>query len=121
MTPIDSIIQKQLRGSTLVEVLVALVIFTLVTAIAASIFIKITKKQPAHTRDLQWEMKEMARLAKEEGDYTPNLLLTRQGVTVYKHISHYKGDTLLWLLEYRGQVPGASEETIYRELIINSE
>ncbi|MEC3878631.1 pilus assembly FimT family protein [Parapedobacter sp. 10938] len=115
------IIHKRLHASTLVEVLVALVIVTLVTATAATLFAKIVLKQPANARDLQLELKALAQRAKQEGNFLPAQFEIGRGVQVDKEVSNYQGDTLLLLLVYRAHRPGTAEETVYREIIINNE
>jgi len=121
MAMTDTILCKQLHASTLVEVLVALVILTLVTATAATLYANMVLKQPANARNLQLELKALAQHAKRERDLTPAQFETGRGVQVYKEVTEYQGDTLLLLLEYRAQVPGITEETVYREIIISDE
>ncbi len=121
MTMTNPILHKRLHASTLVEVLVALVILTLITAIASTLYVKIVLKQPANARNLQLELKELAHRAMREGDLRPAQFEIGRGVQVYKEVSNYKGDTLLLLLVYRAQVPGTAEETVYREIIINNQ
>src|SRR3546814_15400383 len=88
-------LRKRLHASTLVEVLVALVILTLVTATAATLYAKIVLKQPANARDLQLELKALAQRAKQEGNLRPAQFEIDRGDQVYKEVSTYQSDTLL--------------------------
>lgn len=121
MNTTDSIIYKRLHASTLVEVLVALVILTLVTATATTLYVKIVLKQPSNLRDLQAELKALAHRAKREGDFSPAQFEIGHGIQVYKEVSDYRSDTLLRLLEYRARITDAAEEIVYREIIIKDE
>ncbi len=117
----ELIISKRLHASTLVEVLVALVIFTLVTAVAATLYAKIILKRPDNERHLLLELKDLAQQAKREQNLAPARFEIGHGIVVSKAVSDYRGDTLLQLLEFRARRHNAAEETVYREILINEE
>lgn len=112
---------KQLKASTLVEVLVALVIITLVMAIAATLYAKMGWKRPDNSVNLHLELKALAEETKRIGDYTPVQYELDNGVTIDRTVQPYHGDTLLLLLELRAHRQGIHEEAVYRELIIHDQ
>ncbi|WP_257668266.1 type II secretion system protein [Parapedobacter tibetensis] len=111
-------LHTQLKGSTLVEVLVALVIITLVMALAATLYAKIAYKRPDNTVALQLRLKALAQEAKREGDFETAHYETDDNLLIDRHTEPYRGDTLLLLLELTGQKKGTGETGIYREIII---
>lgn len=117
----DQLIRKRLHASTLVEVLAALVIFTLVTAVAATLYAKIVLKRPDNERNLLLELKDFAEQTKRECDLESARFEVGEGIQVSRTVSNYQGDTLLLLLELRARKPGAAEETVYQEIIVNGQ
>jgi len=113
-------IPKRLKASTLVEVLVALVIITLVMAIAATLYATLGLKRPDNSVNLQMELKTLAAEAKRNQDYNPRQYELDNGVIVDQQVTSYQGDTLLMLLELNASKPGTRETAVYREIIINA-
>lgn len=112
---------KCLKASTLVEVLAALVIITLVMAIAATLFAKIGWERPDNSVNLQLELKALVAETKRTGDYTPAEYELDNGVAIDRTVQPYQGDTLLLLLELRAHKQGTDEGAVYRELIIHEQ
>ncbi len=108
----------RLPGSTLVEVLVALVVYTLLIAIVASLFTALAAKRPDRARDLQLELRALAEQAKRERDYGADRFLWDRGITVTKDVTAYQGDTALALLEFRASPHGTADVVVHREIII---
>ncbi len=118
---INPFIYARLKASTLVEVLVALVIITLVVAIAATLYVKMSWKRPDNLVNLQLELKTLAQETKRNRDFTFAQYQIGNDILIDKQTEAYKGDTLLILLELRAHKRGTGEEAIYREIIINDQ
>lgn len=114
-------IHGRLKASTLVEVLVALVIITLVMAIAATFYATMGLKRPDNSVNLQMELKTRAAEAKRNRDYSPRQYELSNGILVDQHIGSYQGDTLLLLLELNASKRGTRETALYREIIIKGQ
>ncbi|MFC3197336.1 type II secretion system protein [Parapedobacter deserti] len=112
---------KWLRASTLIEVLVALVIITLVMAIAATLYVKMGWKRPDNLLNLHLELKALAEETKRTKDYTPAEYERDDGLAIDRAVQPYQGDTLLLLLELRAKKQGTDEEAVYREIIIHDQ
>jgi|GEM_PF-6435728 len=117
----SKIISQRLTASTLVEVLVALVIITLVMAIAATLYATMGLKRPDNSVNLQMELKTRAAEAKRNQDYGLRQYNLADGVIVNQQTTPYHGDSLLMLLELNATKPGTRETATYREIIIKDQ
>lgn len=112
---------KRLQASTLVEVLVALVIITLVMAVAATLYAKMAASRPDNTVALQLHLNALAQTAKREGIHKVLPDEINDNYIITKELTNYNNDTLLLLLELKGTKVGTEETATYREIIIKSD
>ncbi|MBK1442018.1 type II secretion system protein [Parapedobacter sp. ISTM3] len=115
------LVYRRLKASTLVEVLVALVIITLVMAIAATLYAKMALKRPDNLVGLQLQMKAIAAETKHSKYGHAERYTLDNGVTIDKEILPYQNDTLLNVLELRAHKQGTGEVAVYREILIDSQ
>ncbi|SEK54870.1 type II secretion system protein [Parapedobacter koreensis] len=115
------LIAHRLKASTLVEVLVALVIITLVMAIAATLYAKMGLNRPDNLVNLQLELKAIAAEAKRNRRYDAGHYQLDNGVRIDKEVTPYQTDTLLLLLELKAYKQGTGEVAVYREIIIKDQ
>ena len=116
-----NMIPSRLKASTLVEVLVALVIITLVMAIAATLYATIGLKRPDNSVNLQMELITLAAEVKRNQDYSSRQYKFVDDIIVDQYVAPYHGDTLLMLLELNASKPGTGETALYREIIIRGQ
>ncbi|MGK6353468.1 hypothetical protein [Parapedobacter sp. DT-150] len=107
-----------LKASTLVEVLAALVIITLVVAIAATLYVKMGLKRPDNSVNLQLDLKALAEETKRNVDYAPRQYELENGVHVDQSVEPYRGDTLRLLLQLEATRQGTGERAVHREIVI---
>ncbi|SFC23406.1 hypothetical protein SAMN05421747_106191 [Parapedobacter composti] len=117
---VERLVGKRLKASTLVEVLVALVIITLVVAISATFYATMALKRPDNAVNMLLELRALAQESKRSGGSEQAQYELGNGIQVDKVVTPYHGDTLLAVLELRGQRTATGETAVYREIIIKS-
>lgn len=110
----------QVRASSIVDLTVAMVILTLVTASALVLYLQVTRS--GHTlQQLRWDLwlEQYASQTKQTASYQSERLLLAEGI-VEKKILHYQDNPKLILLEitFHPATENANGKThTYREII----
>lgn len=110
---------KKLKGSTLLEALIALVIITIATGTAAALYVAIGAERPDNKVNLQLELMRLATEAKRRGDYSDANYALHNDILINMRVEPYKEDSLLLLLELKA-TSGNDEVAVHREIILKN-
>ncbi|MEC3882010.1 type II secretion system protein [Parapedobacter sp. 10938] len=112
---------KKLEGSTLLEALVALVIITIVMAMAATLFVTVGAERPDNKVNMQLELIHRAAEVKRHGNYSDASFTLHNGIMIDMHVEPYKDDSLLLLLELKATNGDDDEVAVHREIIFKTD
>lgn len=108
----------KLKGSSLVEVLVSLIIIMVVISLALGIFIKVSRVSPLLSIKLTKEMEEIAMNSILEKDFEEREFILSDGTAAIQRIESYEESTLFYVYELKTDTKERSKMYSFRKLLL---